>query len=141
MTINRPLYSLAEGLALILGIGIDRIEIARARAAWQRHGERFHRRVFTDGEWAYCLSRHDPAASLAARFSAKEATMKALGLGWGGGIYFRDIEVTKGHAGAPGLALHRQAQRFAEARGATHLHVSLTHDRTHALAIVLIESQ
>jgi len=126
---------------LILGIGIDRIEIARVRAAWERHGERFHRRVFTDGEWAYCLSRPDPAASLAARFSAKEATMKALGLGWGGGIHFRDIEVTKGRTGAPGLAFRRRAERFASARNATRTHVSLTHDRTHAMAVVLIESE
>jgi holo-[acyl-carrier protein] synthase len=126
---------------LILGIGIDRIEIARVRAAFERHCERFHRRVFTDAEWAYCLTRPDPASSLAARFSAKEAAMKALGLGWGGGIVFRDIEVTKGHAGKPGLALRREAKRFADARSATRFHVSLTHDRTHAMAFVIIESQ
>jgi holo-[acyl-carrier protein] synthase len=125
---------------VILGIGIDRIEIGRVRDAYERHGERFHRRVFTDDEWAYCISRPDPASSLAARFSAKEATMKALGLGWGGGIFFRDIEVTKGRAGKPGLALHRQARRFADARNATHMHVSLTHDRTHAMAFVIIEA-
>lgn len=124
---------------MILGIGTDRIEIARVRAAYERHGERFHRRVFTDAEWDYCIRRPDPAASLAARFSAKEATMKALGLGWGGGIVFRDIEVTKGRAGKPGLALHREARRFADARGAAHFHVSLTHDRSHALAFVIIE--
>jgi holo-[acyl-carrier protein] synthase len=124
---------------MILGIGIDRIEIGRVRAAYERHGERFHRRVFTDAEWAYCVRRPDPAASLAARFSAKEATMKALGLGWGGGIFFRDIEVTKGRAGKPGLALHNEAKRFAGARGAANCHVSLTHDRTHALAFVVVE--
>jgi holo-[acyl-carrier protein] synthase len=128
-------------MALILGIGIDRIEIARVRNVYDRHGERFHRRVFTDAEWMYCISRPDPASSLAARFSAKEATMKALGMGWGGGIHFRDIEVTKGRAGAPGLALHREAKRFAGARNATRFHVSLTHDRTHAMAVVVIESQ
>jgi holo-[acyl-carrier protein] synthase len=125
---------------MILGTGIDRIEIGRVRAAWQRHGERFRRRVYTQAEWDYCLSRPDPAASLAARFSAKEATMKALGLGWGSGIRYADIEVTRGRAGKPGLKLHNNAERYAQSRGATHMHVSLTHDRTHAMAIVLIET-
>ncbi len=124
---------------MLIGIGIDRIEIDRVRAAWKKHGERFHRRVFSDSEWTYCLSRPDPASSLAARFSAKEATMKAVGLGWGGGIYFRQIEVTRNRAGAPGLRLHGRAEGYAHTIGAGTFHVSLTHDRTHAMAIVIVE--
>jgi holo-[acyl-carrier protein] synthase len=125
---------------MILGTGIDRIEIDRVRLAWQRHGDRLRRRVYTDAEWEYCLSRSDPAPSLAARFSAKEATMKALGLGWGSGIRYADIEVTRNRAGKPGIKLHGNAQRFADARSASHIHLSLTHDRTHAMAIVILES-
>lgn len=125
---------------MLVGIGIDRIEIDRVRDAWQRHGTRMQRRVYTDAEWVYCLSRHDPASSLAARFSAKEAAMKALGRGWGGGIYFRDIEISRDGAGAPGLVFHGQAENYAQTIGAGRAVVSLTHDRTHAMAIVLIES-
>lgn len=125
---------------MLVGIGIDRIEIQRVRNAWQRHGTRMQRRVYTDAEWDYCLGRPDPASSLAARFSAKEAAMKALGRGWGGGIYFRDIEVSRDRSGAPGILLHRQAENYAQTIGAGRALVSLTHDRTHAMAIVVIES-
>lgn len=125
---------------MILGLGIDRIEIDRVRAAWVRHRERFHRRVFTDDEWAYCLSKPDPASSMAARFAAKEATMKALGLGWGSGIRYRDIEVRRGPAGAPSLRLHGHARDLAAYRQATNMVVSLSHDRTHAMATVILEN-
>jgi holo-[acyl-carrier protein] synthase len=124
---------------MILGLGIDRIEIDRVRSAWNRHGERFHRRVFTDDEWGYCLSRPDPASSMAARFAAKEATMKALGLGWGSGIRYRDIEIRRGTAGAPNLKLHGHAADFANYRDVSNAVVSLTHDRTHAMATVILE--
>lgn len=125
---------------MIIGLGIDRIEIDRVRQAWTRHGERLRRRVYTDGEWAYCLSRPDPASSMAARFAAKEATMKALGLGWGSGIRYRDIEVKRGRAGAPSLELHNRARDLAAYRHATNMVVSLTHDRSHAMATVILES-
>ena len=124
---------------MIVGIGIDRIEIDRVRTAWRRHGERFHRRVYTDDEWCYCLSRPDPASSLAARFAAKEATMKAMGRGWEGGIRFRQIEITRNSAGAPGVRFHGAALDYSRSLGAGHSHVSLTHDRTHAMALVVIE--
>lgn len=125
---------------MLLGIGIDRLEIARMRRAWQRHGNRLRRRVYTDDEWSYCLSRPDPAPSLAARFSAKEAVMKSLGLGWGGGIHYRDIEVTRSRAGAPGITLHGFAGEYAGTIGAGRGLVSLTHDRTHAMAFVVFET-
>ena len=125
---------------MIIGLGIDRIEIDRVRRAWTHHGDRFRRRVYTDDEWAYCLSRPDPASSMAARFAAKEATMKALGLGWGSGVRYRDIEIVRGPAGAPRLTLHHQARDLAAYRNATNMVVSLTHDRTHAMATVIIEA-
>jgi holo-[acyl-carrier protein] synthase len=125
---------------VLVGIGIDRLEIARMRDAWTRYGERLHRRVFTDDEWSYCLTRHDPASSMAARFSAKEAVMKSLGRGWGGGIHFRDIEVTRSGAGAPGIVLRGFALVYADTIGAGRVVVSLTHDRTHAMAFVIVES-
>ncbi|MEW5875664.1 MAG: holo-ACP synthase [Candidatus Zixiibacteriota bacterium] len=125
---------------MLVGIGIDRLEIERMRGAWQRHGERLRRRVFTDGEWTYCLSRPDPAPSLAARFAAKEAVMKSLRRGWGGGVHFRDVEITRTPAGAPEIRLHRNAHALANTIGAARILVSLTHDRTHAMAVVMAET-
>ena len=124
---------------MIIGLGIDQIEIARIADAWRRFGERFRRRVYTRAEWEYCLSRHDPAASLAARFAAKEAAMKALGLGWPGGIKYVDIEVTRELTGRPGLQFSGTAQRRARQVGVVRTSLSLTHDRTRAAATVIAE--
>ena len=124
---------------MIIGLGIDQIEIARVAKTWQRHGDRFGRRVYTDAEWAYCLSRPHPAQSMAGRFAAKEAAMKALGLGWPGGIAYRDIEVTRERTGKPGLRFSNRAAHRASMLGVTHSVVSMTHDRTHSSATVLFE--
>ncbi|OFW22057.1 MAG: holo-[acyl-carrier-protein] synthase, partial [Acidobacteria bacterium RIFCSPLOWO2_02_FULL_59_13] len=67
---------------MIVGIGVDLIEVSRLRLAIERHGERFLRRVFTPAEIAYCQSKKNPYERFAARFAAKEAAMKALGTGW-----------------------------------------------------------
>ena len=124
---------------MIVGLGIDRIEIARIAKTDKRFGERFNRRVYTQAEWDYCRSRPDPASSLAARFAAKEAGMKALGLGWPGGVSYRDIEVQHAPTGAPLLCFHGSAKRRAEAIGVERAVVSLTHDRTYAAATVILD--
>ncbi|MEW5701131.1 MAG: holo-ACP synthase [Candidatus Zixiibacteriota bacterium] len=125
---------------MIVGLGIDQIEIARIKRAWKRHGERLARRVYTPDEWHYCLSRPDPVSSLAARFAAKEAAMKALGRGWPGGISYTDIEVTRESSGRPGLQFRNAAARRAEAIGCHRAVVSLSHDQTFASATVVLES-
>ena len=124
---------------MIVGLGIDQIEIDRVYRTWRRHGERFHRRVYTDAEWDYCQSRPHPAQSLAGRFAAKEAAMKALGLGWPAGIAYRDIEVTRELTGKPGLRLSNRAAQRASLIGMTHAVLSMTHDRTHSSATVVFE--
>ena len=126
---------------MIVGLGIDHIEIERVARVWKRHGERFGRRVYTRAEWAYCLSRPHPAQSLAGRFAAKEAAMKALGLGWPGGIAYRDIEITREPTGKPGLRFSNRAARCASTIGMSRAVVSMTHDRTHSSATVIIESE
>ena len=129
-------YSMA-----IIGIGIDLIEVPRIRQALSRPktGERFKARVFTDGEIAYCERRRVTSAqSYAARFAAKEATMKALGRGFGGGLGWREIEVVRGR-GAPRLILSGAAQRLAVERGIERLHLSLTHTAEQAIAYVIAE--
>lgn len=121
----------------IIGIGIDVAEIDRIAGAIARYGDRFLRRVFTDGEIAYCMRHRDPAPSFAARFAAKEAGMKALGTGHSLGVLWRDVEVVR-HAGPPQLQLHGgAARRFADLGGASTL-LTLTHARDLAVAHVLL---
>lgn len=128
---------------MIVSVGVDAVEIERIRGLWDGGsavGERFVRRVFTDGEAAYCRTRHDPAESLAARFAAKEAVMKCLGTGWTQGLAFRQIEVQRPDSGDPRLVVHDEAARRAAALGITRWHVSLTHTDTTATAFVVAEA-
>src|SRR6476660_6334701 len=94
----------------ILGLGIDATDIPRIASAFERYGERFLRRVFTEGEIAYCTRRRNPVPHLAGRFAAKEAAMKALGTGHSRGVLWKDIEVVR-LSGPPQLRLHGGARR------------------------------
>jgi holo-[acyl-carrier protein] synthase len=124
---------------VIVGIGIDVVEIARVRRLRERWGERFLARVFTREERAYAERRRDPAEHLAARFAAKEATLKALGTGLSMGVRWREMEVRRAPGGPPTLALSGRTAALGAARGIRRLHVSLTHDAGVALAQVLAE--
>jgi holo-[acyl-carrier protein] synthase len=124
---------------MIVAIGIDLVEIARIEEVFARRGDRFRARVFTDDEIIYCERRASKFASYAARFAAKEATMKALGTGWSDGVGWVDIEVVSGPNGAPALQLHRRALERLREIGATKAHVSLTHSGSLAMAEVLLE--
>ena len=97
----------------VIGIGVDIIEVARIRASLERHGERFHRRICTEGEAAYCTRMRDPAPFFAARFAAKEAVLKVLGTGWRGGIAWTDVEIVKDPSGQPKVALSGECARIA----------------------------
>jgi len=127
---------------LIVGTGVDVIEITRVESALQRSGERFARRVFAGSEIADCRSRRRAGTHFALRFAAKEAVMKALGTGWAGGIRWVDIETVSGPSERPdqlSLRLHgRVAELAAERNARPHLAVSCT--RSHALAFVLFET-
>lgn len=121
---------------MIVGIGLDLIEIERVRRAWARFGDRFVRRVLTAAERA---SLHgDPAAYLAARLAAKEAAFKALGTGWANGVTWRDVEVLRSSSGAPEIRLAGAAAEACARRGGARVHVSLSHTRGHAAAVVVI---
>ena len=125
---------------MIVGLGIDVVEVARIRrnvedAAGSR-GERFLARCFTDGERAYCDARRDRASHYAARFAAKEAAMKALGTPEG--LRWTDVEVIRGD-GAPSLRLHGVAARKAAELRVARAHLALTHDGGIAAATVVLE--
>jgi holo-[acyl-carrier protein] synthase len=113
--------------------GIDIVELDRVAQVLARHPERFLRRVYTDAEVAHCRGR---VSELAARFAAKEATMKALGTGVRG-VSWRDIEVLPNRRGKPLLLLHGTAAARAARIGLTDVDVTLTHAREYAAAIVV----
>ena len=126
--------------ALVKGLGIDLVELARFEAALARHGERLEARLFTAAELAECASRADRLQALAARFAAKEAALKALGTGWSGGIGFRHVEIERGSDGAPAIRLHGPAATRAASLGVRHAHVSLTHQPGMAAAVVVLDA-
>lgn len=124
---------------MIVGIGIDIIEVARIREVLQRT-PRFRDRVFTSSERAYCDGRGAVAAQhYAARFAAKEATLKALQTGWRGGIGWQDVEIASRDSGAPYLILNGLVLELFNSSGATAAHLSMSHTSEHALAEVILE--
>lgn len=125
---------------MIVGTGIDIAEVGRIREAIERHGERFLKRIFTEGEIEYCESKANSVERYAARFAAKEAGMKAIGTGWNHGVRWRDIEVARKPGGRPTLLLHGKAAEFAAKLGATNIALSLTHTAEEAMAQVILES-
>ena len=121
----------------IIGLGFDATDIPRVRAVFERYGERFLHRVFTEGEIAYCTRQRDPVPSLAARFASKEAAMKALGTGHSRGVLWKDIEVFR-HGGPPQLRLTGGALRRFEEMQARRSLLTITHADALAMAQVLL---
>ncbi len=125
---------------MIVGSGVDVIEIARVEQALARRGERFLRRVFTPREIADCQRCRRPGPALALRFAAKEAAMKAVGTGWARGVRWVDIE-TAAPPGEPArLRLHGRVAELATSRGGGRTHLALSRSRALALALVVLES-
>jgi holo-[acyl-carrier protein] synthase len=126
---------------MVIGLGTDLIEIPRIRASIERFGDRFLRRIFTAGEIAYCEARNrSSASSYAARFAAKEAGAKALGTGISRGVSWQEIEVRRLPGRAPTLHLSGRAAEHAARLGVRNIALSLTHERSMALAVVIMES-
>jgi holo-[acyl-carrier protein] synthase len=119
----------------VLGIGVDLCEVDRMRAALERTPT-LRRRLFTETEQAYCDRKKDPAERYAARFAAKEAVLKAMGLGVGA-CKWREIEVARAESGAPSVALHGGAERLAKERGIVGWRLSMTHTHRVAEAIAV----
>lgn len=126
---------------MIVGIGVDVVEVLRVHRLLTRHPERARRRLFTVTELEYCEGRADPLECLAARIAAKEAAFKALGSGKGPGMAWTDIELRRDASGAPSLRLSGAALGLAEKLGADRSFVSVTHDAGVACAVVVLESQ
>ena len=126
---------------MVLGIGIDIIEVARIQASHERFGERFLNRLLHPGEISYCLSHKAPAPFLAARFAAKEAISKAFGTGIGAQLSWHDMEIGRKESGEPFVILHGAGQKLLEARGVRKVLVSLSHTQNYATAVALLDGE
>lgn len=124
---------------MIVGSGIDLIEIGRIQHSVDRYGEHFLDKIFTAGEKAYCLRKRNAAESLAARFAAKEAAAKALGTGISRGVTWREIEVVRELGGRPSIVYHGRAREIADRLGVRNTALSLTHTADLAMASVVVE--
>jgi holo-[acyl-carrier protein] synthase len=126
---------------MILGTGVDLVEVERISSAIERHGERFVGRIFTEAEAQYCRRCATPEQRFATRFAAKEAVLKALGVGWQKGVSYREVEVSNDELGAPAVTLTGRALEISRSRGIQRIHVSLTHHRDFAIAHAVAEGE
>jgi holo-[acyl-carrier protein] synthase len=121
----------------IIGHGVDLVEVARIRAALDRHGDRFANRIFTPGERLQAGNGPLRVQFLAGRFAAKEAVMKALGTGWARGVSWTDIDVRRLPSGKPEIVLQGKCKEIADGLGIGRWEISITHTDGHAAASVL----
>src|SRR5438105_12551940 len=124
---------------MILGIGIDIIEVERIAASYERFGERFLNRILHANEIKYCLSHKVPGPFLAARFAGKEAISKAFGTGIGAQLGWQDMEICRKESGEPYVVLHGAGQKLLAMRGGRAVLVSLSHTQAHASAVAILE--
>jgi len=126
---------------MIVGTGVDIAEVGRIKAAVERFGERFLKRVFTPAEVRYCMGKLNAAERLAARFAAKEAGMKAIGTGLRHGVTWQDVEVLRLPGQRPILKFSGKAAEFADRLGCKRTHLSLSHTKEQAIAHVILEGE
>ena len=124
---------------MLIGTGVDLIEIERIAHSIERYGERFLRRIYTDHEIAYCTSKRSSAESFAARFAAKEAGAKALGTGISRGVTWIEFQIARQPGGRPVLELRGRAALLAQELGVKTISLSLTHTGNLAMATVMME--
>ncbi|MCK9275487.1 MAG: holo-ACP synthase [Syntrophales bacterium] len=124
---------------MIYGVGIDLVEVERIEKIMARWGDSFTSRVYSDSENEYCGRHIHPVQHYAVRFAAKEAFLKSLGLGMGRGICLKHIEIVVDVLGRPIMNLNNSTREVLAKIGATNVHVSLTHTKKYASAVIVIE--
>lgn len=117
---------------MIKGVGVDIIEIQRVVEIIQLYGQRFYKKVFTDEEVEYCLSKAKPAQHLAARFAAKEAFSKAIGTGLGKDLMLKDIEIIKDESGKPSIKTKKIMK--------DKIMLSISHSDHYVVAVCVVEA-
>jgi holo-[acyl-carrier protein] synthase len=124
---------------MIVGTGVDLAEVPRIRASIERFGDKFVKRIYTEGEIAYVERKANRYERYAARFAAKEAGMKAIGTGWKRGVRWQDFEVANLPSGKPTLRFHGVAGEIARKLGVKNVSLSLTHTAELGMAHVILE--
>lgn len=122
---------------MIVGVGIDLIEVARVQGVVERFGDRFLHRILRPAEMEYCRGFVRPGPHIAARFAAKEAVSKAFGTGIGAALGWQDLEVARRESGQPFLVLHGGGAGLLASRGGGTIHLSLTHTEHYASAVAV----
>ncbi|UCH79839.1 MAG: holo-ACP synthase [Nitrospiraceae bacterium] len=122
---------------MIYGIGIDLVKIERMKEAYEKWGIRFFERVFTDNEIAYCFHKKVPYPSLAVRFAAKEALIKAIGSEIA--VNMKDIEIISRENGKPFIEVKGNIEKFFLSKGIKHCHISLSHEREYGIGSIVLE--
>ncbi len=122
---------------MIFGIGTDIVRTGRLKAAVERWGDRFLKRVYTDGEIAYAYRKSNPFLSLAARFAAKEALIKAVGKRLP--VAMADIEIVNNEEGGPSISPRGNLRTYFEQEKIRQTHVSLSHEDDYSIAFVVLE--
>lgn len=125
---------------MIKGVGTDIVETGRIKDLLDRHGQAFMRRILTHSETICAGERRDPVPFISGRWAAKEAISKALGCGIGGACGWTDMEVLPDANGKPHAALSGKARELASEMGVKHIHLSISHERGHAMATAILES-
>ena len=122
---------------MIIGTGVDIVEVTRIETLRKKHGSRFLRRHFTEEEIQYCIGMVDPARHFAGRFAAKEAVYKALSMNWEKGFNWKQIAISR-RGGAPDTHLSGLVQRRAENLSVSRINLSISHCREYAVAFAVI---
>jgi len=124
---------------MIIGTGLDIIEIKRIKNSIEKYSPKFEKRVFTSNEINYCKSQGNPAKHYAARFAVKEAVSKCLGTGITGTLGFRDMEIIHEETGKPVLKMIGKGKELFQRLKLKSIHITISHDRTHAIAHAIAE--
>ena len=127
------------GVFMIIGTGLDIIEIERIKNSIKKYSPKFEQKVFSAGEINYCQSQGDPAKHFAARFAVKEAVSKCLGTGISGTLGFKDMEVVHEKSGKPVLKMTGKGKALFKKLKLKTIHISISHDHTHAIAHAIAE--
>ncbi len=125
---------------MIVGMGIDIIELQRIQQGIDKYQSRFTKKLFTDAEIAYCQKYKSPIEHFAGKFAVKEAFMKAIGAGLGQKIYFKDIEVLNHPSGKPYILPQGTATTLLNLLNVTHTHISISHTKALAVGMVVLEN-
>jgi holo-[acyl-carrier protein] synthase len=121
---------------MVLGLGIDIIEIVRVKKSIEKYGDKFLSKVFTEGEINYCDKKFNKYQHYAARFAAKEAVYKALASGWKEGLRWKDIEIQNDSSGMPSVNTQGKLHSFLSKD--TQLRISISHSETYVTAVAII---